>query len=84
MSWNIFSIFLWHMEIIKWHGEIFYYVTSMGHSKINNGLLTLNMGLAKKVVNNRLCDHLKANKIEGCILSSLVQPMFQMSNVIGQ
>jgi hypothetical protein len=50
MSWNIFSIFECHMEIIEWCNEIFCHITSMGRSKINNGLLTLNMSLAKKVI----------------------------------
>jgi hypothetical protein len=54
MSWNIPSIFVCHMEIIKWCGEIFCHVTSMGCFKINNGLLTLNMGLAKEVVKSNI------------------------------
>ncbi len=52
MPWNILSIFVCHMEIIKWC-EIFCHITFMGHYKINNGLLTLK-GLAKKVVKNSI------------------------------
>ncbi len=84
ISWNIFSIFVCHVDNIKLCGEIFCHVTkysmtwqnilpchkifydmekysltshgifchitSMVCYKLNNGLLTLNMGLAKKVV----------------------------------
>jgi len=26
MSWNIFSIFTYHLDIIKWHAKIFFHV----------------------------------------------------------
>jgi hypothetical protein len=42
------------MDIIKWRGRIFRHVTSMVCPEMNNGLLTLNTGLAKKVVNNNI------------------------------
>jgi hypothetical protein len=61
MSWIIIIIFVYHMDIIKWRGEIFYHIIeyfAMSHlwffSKMNNGLLTLNMGLAKKAINNNI------------------------------
>jgi hypothetical protein len=54
--------------------------------EMNNGLLTLNMGLAKKVINNNIVwtfENILAN-LTWCILSSLLQKMLQMFNVFGQ
>jgi hypothetical protein len=52
---------------------------------MNNGLLTLNMGLTKKVVKSSIVWTFEnILLIEGCFLSSLVQPMLQMSSVFKQ
>jgi hypothetical protein len=56
----------------------------MAYYEMNNGLLLLNMGLAKKVINNnimRTFENIIVN-LTWCILSSLVQIMFQMFNVL--
>ncbi len=58
------------------HG-IFCHVTSMICFEINNGLLIMNMGLAKKVVKNNIMwmfENILVN-LTWCILSSLVQTM---------
>ncbi len=61
MSWNIPNIFVCYMEILydmveysmTCHG-IFYDVTCMVCSRINNGLLTLNMGLANRTIKSSI------------------------------
>ncbi len=56
---------------------IFCHITSMVCLEMKNGLLTLNMGLAKKVINNSIMwmfENIFAN-LTWCILSSLVQTM---------
>jgi hypothetical protein len=63
--------------------EYFCHVTCMVYSGINNGLLTLNMGLAKKVVKSNMVWAFESKKIKGCILSSM-QPMLQMSKALEQ
>ncbi len=54
--------------------------------EINNDLLTMNMGLAKKVVNNNIMwmfENIFAN-LTWCILLSLMQRMLQISNALWQ
>jgi hypothetical protein len=56
----------------------------MVYYEMNNGLLILNMGLAKKVINNnimRTFENIIVN-LTWCILSCLVQIMFQMFDVL--
>ncbi len=57
--------------------RIFCHVTSK-----NNGLLTLNMGLAKKAINSSIVWAFEniLNNLSWCILSSFVQIMLQMFN----
>ncbi len=50
---------------------------------INNSLLILNMGLANKVVEYNIIWGFKDQK-KGCISSTLVQTIFQMSRALGQ
>ncbi len=69
MSHNIFRQV---MEYLATHIMVCY--------EINNGLLTLNMGLTKKVIENNIVWAFEKKKTIGCILSSFVQPMLQMSN----
>jgi hypothetical protein len=92
MSWNIPRIFIFHVVNLKWHGKIFHdnhgifrHVTCMICFGINNGLLIMNMGLVSKALKcNMMWRFEGKKKIEGCISSSLVQPIFQMSRALGQ
>jgi hypothetical protein len=58
---EFFSVLFCHVDIIKWCGKIFSdklwnicHVTSMVYFEMNNGLLILNMGLAKNSVNRNI------------------------------
>jgi hypothetical protein len=56
---------------------------SMVCYEMNNGLLILNMGLAKKAVNNIMWTFENIlNNLIWCILWSPMQIMFQMFNVL--
>ncbi len=50
MSWNFYDVTKYSLTSLG----IFCHFTSMVCSEMNNGLLTLNMGLAKKAVNNNI------------------------------
>lgn len=80
ISWNILNIFVCHVEILcdmaKYsmasHG-IFCHITCVVCSKINNGLLTLNVWVwSIELLKITSCEDLETKKIEGYILSSLI------------
>jgi len=60
MSWNILSIFIFHIANFKWHGKIFHDMSSNNmpcHQNMfwnQQSLLTLNMGLANRVIEGSL------------------------------
>jgi hypothetical protein len=52
--WNILPHHIIFYDVVRYYLTslgIFSHITSMVCSKMNNGLLTLNMGLAKKAIN---------------------------------
>jgi hypothetical protein len=94
ISWNILNILVGHVEILcdmaKYsmasHG-IFYHITCVVCSKINNGLLILNVWVwSIELLKITSCkdSETKKNRRMHFIILSLVQSMFQMSRALGQ
>ncbi len=86
MSWNIhfpYGKFYVMWQNIPWQVMEYLAMSCEWFFGINNSLLTLNMGLANKAIECNVMWGFEDQK-KGCISSSLVQTIFQMSRALGQ